>query len=124
MMKVFFFFQEEEGIRDDLVTGVQTCALPVCAFLGVTLANPPGEPVKAGSEQTASKTKKKAPAETVAPQDAEYHKVDPSQYVGSETCKTCHGEMAAGFDKGPHRKTTLAKHQGPQWQRCEACPGP
>src|SRR5215216_3218566 len=29
----FFFFQAEDGIRDDLVTGVQTCALPIC--LGV-----------------------------------------------------------------------------------------
>src|SRR5258708_38600409 len=26
----FFFFQAEDGIRDDLVTGVQTCALPIC----------------------------------------------------------------------------------------------
>src|SRR5258708_6794123 len=25
-----FFFQAEDGIRDDLVTGVQTCALPIC----------------------------------------------------------------------------------------------
>src|SRR3989441_11420139 len=28
----FFFFQAEDGIRDKLVTGVQTCALPI--FLG------------------------------------------------------------------------------------------
>src|SRR5258708_22380180 len=28
---VFFFFQAEDGIRDDLVTGVQTCALPISA---------------------------------------------------------------------------------------------
>src|SRR5258708_15309113 len=28
---VFFFFQAEDGIRDDLVTGVQTCALPILA---------------------------------------------------------------------------------------------
>src|SRR5258708_23250423 len=27
--EVFFFFQAEDGIRDDLVTGVQTCALPI-----------------------------------------------------------------------------------------------
>src|SRR5947208_12656634 len=27
---IFFFFQAEDGIRDDLVTGVQTCALPIC----------------------------------------------------------------------------------------------
>src|SRR5258708_19880134 len=25
-----FFFEGEDGIRDDLVTGVQTCALPIC----------------------------------------------------------------------------------------------
>src|SRR5687767_3383708 len=28
-MLVFFFFQAEDGIRDKLVTGVQTCALPI-----------------------------------------------------------------------------------------------
>src|SRR5260221_6906075 len=33
-----FFFQAEDGIRDHCVTGVQTCALPICVcrlFLGV-----------------------------------------------------------------------------------------
>src|SRR5260370_20324644 len=28
----FFFFQAEDGIRDSSVTGVQTCALPICQF--------------------------------------------------------------------------------------------
>src|SRR5882762_9877930 len=28
-MRVFFFFQAEDGIRDSSVTGVQTCALPI-----------------------------------------------------------------------------------------------
>src|SRR2546429_2816881 len=28
--RVFFFFQAEDGIRDVAVTGVQTCALPIC----------------------------------------------------------------------------------------------
>src|SRR5258707_15889173 len=27
----FFFFQAEDGIRDIGVTGVQTCALPICS---------------------------------------------------------------------------------------------
>src|SRR3989442_6918960 len=27
---IFFFFQAEDGIRDADVTGVQTCALPIC----------------------------------------------------------------------------------------------
>src|SRR5258708_6415086 len=29
MDSIFFFFQAEDGIRDDLVTGVQTCTLPI-----------------------------------------------------------------------------------------------
>src|SRR5438046_9054121 len=28
----FFFFQAEDGIRDWSVTGVQTCALPICSY--------------------------------------------------------------------------------------------
>src|SRR2546425_4470986 len=35
MSVIFFFFQAEDGIRDKLVTGVQTCALPILAF-GIT----------------------------------------------------------------------------------------
>ena len=33
----FFFFQAEDGIRDKLVTGVQTCALPIWLVLGIIL---------------------------------------------------------------------------------------
>src|SRR5882762_9585232 len=35
-MFFFFFFQAEDGIRDSSVTGVQTCALPICVSLWVT----------------------------------------------------------------------------------------
>src|SRR6266536_1638083 len=34
--EIVFFFQAEAGIRDPLVTGVQTCALPIL--------RPPGQP--------------------------------------------------------------------------------
>src|SRR5229473_8328078 len=40
----FFFFQAEDGIRDKLVTGVQTCALPIStalAALSQTVASCP-----------------------------------------------------------------------------------
>src|SRR2546430_10917457 len=30
LVYIFFFFQAEDGIRDLTVTGVQTCALPIC----------------------------------------------------------------------------------------------
>src|SRR6266702_8587070 len=33
-MIFFFFFQAEDGIRDGHVTGVQTCALPICLLSG------------------------------------------------------------------------------------------
>src|SRR2546427_6820026 len=38
----FFFFQAEDGIRDLTVTGVQTCALPICwgdTSIAVPVAN-------------------------------------------------------------------------------------
>src|SRR6267143_4009851 len=31
-LHLFFFFQAEDGIRDGTVTGVQTCALPICLY--------------------------------------------------------------------------------------------
>src|SRR3712207_7831323 len=34
---LFFFFQAEDGIRDIGVTGVQTCALPICSVLSAPL---------------------------------------------------------------------------------------
>src|SRR5258708_36302887 len=46
MKRLFlFFFQAEDGIRDDLVTGVQTCALPISGFVNegtypATMAKP------------------------------------------------------------------------------------
>src|SRR5690349_23319105 len=40
----FFFFQAEDGIRDLYVTGVQTCALPIClSVLGCTASRPSNE---------------------------------------------------------------------------------
>src|SRR5258708_30653638 len=36
---LFFFFQAEDGIRDDLVTGVQTCALPICESIADVARN-------------------------------------------------------------------------------------
>src|SRR5207247_7540088 len=35
-----FFFQAEDGIRDPLVTGVQTCALPICTEVRFARAQP------------------------------------------------------------------------------------
>src|SRR2546425_5130884 len=40
---IFFFFQAEDGIRDKLVTGVQTCALPILLDCPAVLRPPRGE---------------------------------------------------------------------------------
>src|SRR6266403_3086155 len=55
----FFFFQAEDGIRDLYVTGVQTCALPICRGGAVDDTAPqrrPGEdrPERRGSVGTAA----------------------------------------------------------------------
>src|SRR5215472_14830878 len=66
--------------------------------------NTPG--AKAGQGDSGKKKQKEA---------AEVHQpVDPSQYVGAETCKSCHEDVAKSYDKGPHWKTTLDKHKGPE----------
>src|SRR5438552_5306373 len=54
---IFFFFQAEDGIRDDLVTGVQTCALPICQ--GRRRAH--GRPVPAGRQQRRGRERMSTP---------------------------------------------------------------
>src|SRR6266403_4546314 len=46
-----FLFQAEDGIRDLYVTGVQTCALPICRHLGVALVGAIAEPHEAADAQ-------------------------------------------------------------------------
>src|SRR5229473_6712473 len=41
LIRFFFFFQAEDGIRDKLVTGVQTCALPIYCGRRMTVATFP-----------------------------------------------------------------------------------
>jgi DmsE family decaheme c-type cytochrome len=49
---------------------------------------------------------------------------DASQYVGAETCKTCHEDTYNAWEKTPHFKSTLTKEGGPSHQGCEGCHGP
>ena len=54
---------------------------------------------------------------------------DPSLYVGSETCKSCHEDMPAkgffkSYEDSPHYVTTLDTKRGPEWHGCESCHGP
>src|SRR5438094_1856078 len=60
----FFFFQAEDGIRDRTVTGVQTCALPICVdggFEGGWMREPYAEPWGEGGTFRGVNTMKQAP---------------------------------------------------------------
>src|SRR5687767_16041574 len=53
-----FFFQAEDGIRDKLVTGVQTCALPISrrASTAPCRASPAAGPARRGGAARAAAT--------------------------------------------------------------------
>lgn len=55
----------------------------------------------------------------------DFRKTDASEYVGTDTCKSCHEHDAASqsYDHGPHWKTERDT-RGVQWQGCETCHGP
>src|SRR5438105_6626165 len=53
MFFFFFFFQAEDGIRDPLVTGVQTCALPILQQRDIKSRQPSSEFSQGGAESVA-----------------------------------------------------------------------
>lgn len=97
--------------------------LPISYFLTVlilVLAVPcaQSDDKKHAAQQTKSADQTKA---YVAP-------TDPGQYVGSDTCKTCHEDLYTNFETTAHFTTTmegkLEAHKGVEWHGCEACHGP
>ncbi len=61
-----------------------------------------------------------APATPPAPAAEESAPAGGAQYVGSDTCKTCHEDIYKNsFENTPHFKTTLKGGHG-----CESCHGP
>jgi DmsE family decaheme c-type cytochrome len=61
--------------------------------------------------------------QATAPAKSSAQPQDTGQYVGADTCKTCHEDMFKQFETTPHWKTTLNKTH-PEWQGCEGCHGP
>src|SRR5579863_2812230 len=53
--------------------------------------------------------------------DTQAKQTDPGQFVGSETCATCHEETAKKFADNPH--TRIAEMHG-NGATCESCHGP
>jgi DmsE family decaheme c-type cytochrome len=77
-------------------------------------------PAEASPPDRATKDTKAAPVKATQ---------DPSQYIGSDNCKTCHEDLPSKgfyskFEATPHWKTMLEKRRGPDYVGCEACHGP
>jgi DmsE family decaheme c-type cytochrome len=88
----------------------------LCLFVFVAFA--PGrarQPVADKSGPSANGQSANAPAAGAPSSEG-------SQYVGADTCKTCHEEVYNAWEKTPHWKTTLNKE--PSHQGCEGCHGP
>ena len=64
------------------------------------------------------------PAQSAATPPETKSSVDQSQYVGTDTCKTCHEEQFKSYDRGAHWKTEKDTHRGVAYQGCESCHGP
>lgn len=47
-----------------------------------------------------------------------------AEYVGSETCQTCHEDIYKGLSNNPHRLVESHGKRGMQGKACESCHGP
>src|SRR3989441_13156812 len=88
----FFFFQAEDGIRDKLVTGVQTCALPISHQRRRKLANraargPPSHPARGARARVAQRKRQLALASTSLPQ------------ILARSCRMRHAPLAQGGNR-------------------------
>jgi len=85
---------------------------PVAALLACTLV------VCGGAFLSAQDTAKQ--------QSGTSPKAQPQQatYVGTETCQTCHEDIAKAFSKSSHQAVEKSTRWGRQNQACEACHGP
>src|ERR1039457_7339399 len=62
-----------------------------------------------------------APASGDKPATAQVKDTNPADYVGSETCATCHDEVAKKLADNPHTK--IAMMHGKFGATCEGCHG-
>lgn len=72
----------------------------------------------------AQSSEKKAPGVTAAVPSGSPQAAQSSDYVGADTCKTCHEDIYKHWENTPHWKTTLDTKGGPGHQGCEGCHGP
>src|SRR3989441_11461116 len=104
----FFFFQAEDGIRDKLVTGVQTCALPISVGVAPVLAGEVGAPVAGQELEHAMPPAENIAADVVAAADEIAHgllalveDVDGGELPSAEQSHELRRVPAVGLDPLP-----------------------
>src|SRR2546421_8799514 len=65
--RLFFFFQAEDGIRDLIVTGVQTCALPISCASALAGGSATNSSISAANPSARAASGAKRAAPIVAP---------------------------------------------------------
>src|SRR5205823_11490874 len=92
---LFFFFQAEDGIRDKLVTGVQTCALPILVLGGAA-----GEVERLFTQRMARDGF--GPAQVANARDAWRDYLAARSQIGRASCRERRGD--GGGEEGLHEK--------------------
>src|SRR2546430_9895210 len=85
---LFFYFQAEDGIRDLTVTGVQTCALPICLLYGGS-STPCVWPCLVSTSYARFRARPSATTRSAvrdAPSQTSWH-VDPRSEIGRASCR-------------------------------------
>src|SRR5580698_8173112 len=49
---------------------------------------------------------------------------DKTDFIGSNTCRTCHPDVASTFFRNPHFKSVASATETPDHTGCEGCHGP
>src|SRR5687768_18021686 len=105
----FFFFQAEDGIRDVAVTGVQTCALPICPEPPSVITAPvvrswPPHPIRSPTTTARVRRMHMPPSEaSVVPAASHlaFHRYGDDR---ATCCKLCDEARGHQFARPPHRR--------------------
>src|SRR3989441_8230584 len=113
---IFFFFQAEDGIRDKLVTGVQTCALPISAEQEPDDVDDTAEQahLDADDHQERAVALEARGLRGVGPDELD----ETEHQVALEVDEERHVQRARGGHESPIRVRDAAEEQG-RWPRSE-----
>src|SRR5260370_6954795 len=109
LLREFFFFQAEDGIRDSSVTGVQTCALPI----SIPQRHSEPEPAPSDAEES-------CPLMCPGGQDEAQHDQPPMRCPRFDRSDECGGCRGATYEQMPSVLENLQNLAAAQQLRAKA----